>query len=164
MTHDLWLRRKLTLRAHDRQVVLIKRANEQSTHVLMKAFLWALYMPTYPEVQIEVPIGDRYKPDVVAMDTQAQQPRFWGEAGQVSTQKFRSLARRYRSTHFALARWNERLDSVVDLVSGAIAGLPRAAPFDVLIFPPDSAERFLDQQGHIRLSHADVDWQRLEAG
>ena len=43
MTQDLFLRRKWTLRAHGQQVVFVKRANGRTAHVLMKAFLWALY-------------------------------------------------------------------------------------------------------------------------
>lgn len=166
MTDDLFLRRKLTLRAHDRQIVLVKRANEHRTHVLMKAFLWALYLPLYPDLQIELGIGDRYKPDVVSLESfdQTRRPRFWGEAGQVSVQKLRSLTRRYRGTHFALARWDVRLDGLVALVSEAITGLRRAAPFDILTFPPDSAERFIDHQGHIHLRHSDIEWRRLSAG
>jgi hypothetical protein len=33
------------LRAHGEQVVFVKRANERREHVLMKAILWALYLP-----------------------------------------------------------------------------------------------------------------------
>jgi len=39
MIPDLMLRRKWTLRAHGKQVVFIKYANERSEHVLMNAFL-----------------------------------------------------------------------------------------------------------------------------
>ena len=37
----------------------------------------------------------------------------------------------------------------------------RCAPFDLLRFPPDSAERFVDDRGHIQLTHADLTWKRL---
>lgn len=43
VTSDLMLRRKWTLRAHGRQVVFVKKANESGEHVLMKALLWALH-------------------------------------------------------------------------------------------------------------------------
>ena len=86
MPHDLLLRRKWTLRSHGRQVVFIKQKNESSAHVIMKALLWALYLPAYPDLAVEVAIGDRFKPDVVQLDA-AQSPVFWGEAGQVSERK-----------------------------------------------------------------------------
>ena len=40
---DLLLRRKWTFKAHGKQVVFVKGAKEHSSHVLMKALLWALY-------------------------------------------------------------------------------------------------------------------------
>lgn len=157
---DLMLRRKWTLRAHGRQVVFIKKANEHATHVLMKAFLWALYLPDYPDMSVEVAIGDRYKPDVVALD-QAGQPRFWGESGQVGMEKLRSLARRYRSTHFALAKWDTRLEPLIATVAATLTSVPRSAPFDLLCFPSDSATRFINEQGEIQVTHADLEWRRL---
>jgi hypothetical protein len=160
MTPDLQLRRKWTLRAHGKQVVFVKKAYERSAHVLMKAFLWALYLPTYPDLVVEIRAGDRYKPDVVSLDDRGQ-PRFWGEAGHVGVDKVRSLARRYRDTHFAIAKWDTRLEPLIDIVSDALQGLERSAPFDLLRFPPDSAERFVDERGHIHVAHANLQWTRL---
>lgn len=160
MASDLLLRRKLTLRAHGRQVVLVKKSVERLEHVLMKAFLWALYLPDYPALQIEVPIGDRYKPDVVQQDALGT-PVFWGEAGKVSRDKIVSLVRRYRSTHFALAKWATRLDATEQIVRDAAARYPREAPFDLISFPPDSATRFVDSRGHLNPSLDAVRWVRI---
>lgn len=163
MTSELLLRRKWTLRAHGQQVVFVKRPIEHVHHVLMKAFLWALYLPAYPTIKVEVSIGDRYKPDVVARSPTAPQgdPRFWGEAGQVSPEKIASLGRRYRQTHFALAKWGANLYTVEQVVTTALAGIARRAPFDLLCFPTDSADRFIDDRGNITLTHADLMWKRL---
>lgn len=160
MTDELRLRRKWTFRAHGRQVVFIKKPVESTEHVVMKALLWALYLPDYPGLTVEVGIGDRYKPDVVELDAQGE-PRFWGEAGSVRTEKIRSLARRYRSTHFALAKWDTRLDPTVELVRVALDDAPRRAPFDVISFPGDSAERFIDDQGYIQIALSDLEMIRL---
>ena len=162
MSTDLLLRRKWTLRACGQQVVFVKNPNEHSHHVLMKAFLWALYLPDYTDLSVEVPIGDRYKPDVVSLDGQGQ-PRFWGEAGQVGVRKIRSLVKRYPHTHFAIAKWETRLDPVVEIVQRAISDVKRTAPFDLLAFSADSSERFIDEYGNIRLQHDDLDWVRLSA-
>lgn len=160
MTTELMLRRKYTLRAHGKQVVFVKKSNEHASHVLMKAFLWALYLPQYPNL-VEFSIGDRYKPDVVALGPEGD-PLFWGEAGQIGVDKIRSLARRYRDTHFALAKWNTRLDPVHAIVEEALAGVARRAPFDLLCFPEESAKRFIDEHGEIRVHHDDLTWVRLE--
>jgi len=160
MTKELFLRRKWTLRAHGEKVVFVKRSNERREHVLMKAFLWALYLPEYPDLVVEVPVGDRYKPDVVSMDARGE-PRFWGEAGHVSPGKVESLVRRYRATHFALAKWDTDLDPFVRWVEEAADRYGRRAPFDLLRFPPDSAKLFVDARGEIRLRRDDVESVRI---
>ena len=93
------LARKWTFRSGQRQVVFVKGKGESTRHVLMKAVLWALYLPTYPELRVEVRIGDRFKPDLVALDDEGR-PCFWGEAGAVSARKLASLFRRFRETPF----------------------------------------------------------------
>lgn len=160
MSSDLLLRRKWTFRAHGRQVVFVKRSNELASHVVMKALLWGLYLPDYPEMSVEIHVGDRYKPDVVALDGN-RRPVFWGEAGQVNLHKIRSLARRYRDTHFAIAKWDTRLDTHRSLIEKALAGLPRRAAFDVLVFPDDSVERFVTDAGQVCVGHDDLQWVRL---
>jgi hypothetical protein len=156
---ELRLRRKWTLRAHGRQVVFVKKPVESTEHVVMKALIWALYLPQHPHLTVEVAIGDRYKPDVVALDDRGE-PVFWGEAGDVSTAKIRSLARRYKRTHFALAKWDARLDPLAEIVNRALEGLNRSAPFDLLSFPADATERFIDDDGVVRVSHDDLVWVR----
>lgn len=159
MSGELHLRRKWTLRAHGRQIVLVKRPNESAEHVLMKAFLWALYLPEYPEASIEIDVGDRYRPDVIAWDLQ-RQPTFWAEAGMVSPQKIRSLARRYPDVHFAFAKWGRKLEQQAAMIQKALGDIRRRAPCDVISFPCDSAERFI-RDGQIEIQHADLEWRRL---
>ena len=160
MGSELLLRRKWTLRAHHRQVVFIKKPNEHAHHVLMKAFLWALYLPDYPDLQVETAIGDRYKPDVVALDRldPYAEPRFWGEAGQVSLEKIHSLLRRYRQTHFAIAKWATNVNPLIETITASAQSFARTAPIDLLTFPVDSAERFIDARGEIHIRHADLVW------
>ncbi|MGD8996544.1 MAG: hypothetical protein PVH80_00420 [Anaerolineae bacterium] len=125
----------------------------------MKAFIWALYLPAYPDLVVEVPVRDRYKPDLVSLDPYGK-PRFWGEAGHASPDKIRSLIRRYRDTHFALAKWDTPLDPFIDVVQDALREFARTTPFDLLRFPADSAERFV-KQGEIAIAHKDLEWVRL---
>jgi len=161
MGHERHLRRKLTLRAHGKQVVFVKRKQERIEHVWMKAFLWALYLPTYPDLRVEVSIGAKYKPDVVAMDAVRGRPRFWGEAGHVSADKIAHLVQHESHTHVALGKWATSLDPFIDMVQDAMDGGPRPAPFDLIRFPADSAERFLDAKGHVTIAHDALDGHRL---
>lgn len=162
MDNDLGLRRKWTLRACGRRMIFVKRPHEQTSHVVMKAMLWALYMPQYGKLSIETPLADRYEPDVVCLDDN-HRPRFWGEAGQVTPAKIRSLAKRYRTTHFAVAKWATRLAPHLAIVKKAAADIARSAPIDLLVFPPDAAERFIDDTGEIQVAHDDLEWVRIES-
>jgi len=89
------LRRKLTLRTHGEQIVLVKRTQERIEHVWMMAFLWTLCLPEHPTLQVEVDVGDKYKPDVVAMDRRRGRPQFWGEARAVGPDKIEHLVTHY---------------------------------------------------------------------
>lgn len=155
MTNEFQLRRKWTLRAHGQQVVFVKNPNERAIHVYMKAFLWALYLPKYPGVQVEVRVGDRYKPDVVDL-AESGKPRFWAEAGHVSPEKLTALLKRYRDTHFALGKWGANLGQQLSNIEKSVRGLRRAAPLDVIGFPTESAERFIDSNGEVSLDFSDI--------
>ena len=154
------LRRKLTFKAHGQQVVFIKKKQERRAHVLMKAFLWALYLSEYPDLSVEINVDDRYKPDVVSTDRFGA-PRFWGEAGKVSAEKIADLTQRYPRTHFAMSKWEVDLDPFANLVRKASRAANRHAPFDLIRFPADGERRFVDQKGRIHLTLDDVEWMRL---
>jgi hypothetical protein len=161
MENDLVLRRKWTVHAQGQQIVLVKKPYEKHIHVLMKAFLWALYLPQYPNLTVETAVNDRFKPDLVALDEMGK-PYFWGEAGHIPVRKIRSLIRRYRSTHFAIARWKSQLEPVIEIVNDAMAGIARQSPVDLITFQENSGERFVDQSGHIQISHEQVEWIRVQ--
>lgn len=153
--------RKRLLRAGEQKVVFARGLNESAEHVWMKAFLWALYLPMYPDLTVEIRIGDRYKPDVVQLDAEGK-PLFWGESGKVSLTKIESLTRRYRETHFAIAKWNMKLDALVETVRTARTRYRGGAPFDLLAFPADAPARFVQPDGTIQIAHTDIDWVRVE--
>ena len=155
MTTDLELRRKWTFRAHGKQMVFVKKALEGETHVLAKALLWGLFLPDYPELSVEIPIGYRYKPDLVQMDDSGT-PEFWGEAGKVGAKKIRTLIRRFRSTHLVFAKWNMNLVPLQNMVKKEMPFAHRTAPVDLISFPPDSAQRFIRADKTIQIKIKDV--------
>lgn len=152
--------RKRMLHAHGKHVVFVKGNLESAEHVLMKAFIWALYLPQYPALTVEIFIGDKYKPDVVMMDAEGR-PIFWGESGQVAEKKIESLGRRYRDTHFVIAKWNQNLVPLIAQVQNALTGLQRSAPIDLVRIPDNAPERFIDADGNVTIMHADVEWARI---
>lgn len=155
MPSPILSRRKWKLYAHDQHIVVVNGTREKFTHPLMKALLWALYMPDYPNISIELRIGDKYKPDVVAFENGAElrgsPPVFWGEAGQVGTDKIKSIARRYPDTHFAIAKWNTNLRHYSTLLEGILAGIKRNASFDLMSMPEDTLD-CIDDDGRISIT------------
>lgn len=144
-----------------RRLVLVKRAGEGMPHVLMKAFLYALYLPEHPNLELEVPIGDRFKPDLVARDAVGR-PTFWAEAGAVAPRKLQSLLRRFRETHIVLGKWNTALDPVEAMVRRAWRGVRREANVTLIRFPSALAERGIDEDGVVRVAFADCELRLLE--
>jgi hypothetical protein len=75
-----------------RRVRLWQRRGESYGHVLMKALGYAMFVGEHPGLEIELPVGLRYKPDLVAVNG-GRVPRaggrflFWGECGMVSMRK-----------------------------------------------------------------------------
>jgi len=155
MNQELWLPRKWTFRAHGKQTVFIKKAFESDSHVLLKALIWALFLPDYPNLSVEIQIGERYKPDLVQMDDRGQ-PVFWGEAGRVSQRKTQALVKRFRSTHLVFAKWDTSLAPFHKMLLKATKSIQRAAPVDLISFPGDSRERFIDRDGTIQIAFEDV--------
>src|SRR5215213_8422943 len=77
-----------------RRVRLWQRRGESYGHVLMKALGYAMFAPVYPGLGVELAVGLRYKPDLVALNEgEGGRPRagarflFWGECGMVSMRK-----------------------------------------------------------------------------
>ncbi len=155
MTENLKLRRKWTMRAHDKQVVLIKKPYESDIHVLTKALIWALFLPDYPQLAVEIKVGGRYKPDLVQFGENGE-PVFWGEAGQVSLKKTRDLVNRYRSTHLVFAKWNTKLEPFQQILEKETASTHRSAPIDLISFPADSDRRFIQEDGIIRINFQNI--------
>ena len=152
---DRFLPRKLRFHAHGRTLVELKRANEKPEHRFMMALLWALYLPQYPNLRVDIPIGKRYRPDLVELDP-AGQPLFWAEAGAVGQEKLRTLCTRHRETHLVLAKWDTTLTPVAALIERALQGIRRSAPVELIGFPAD-ATRFVDDTGNITITFADVE-------
>ncbi|MGD9036975.1 MAG: hypothetical protein PVF10_10485, partial [Syntrophobacterales bacterium] len=99
--------------------------------------------------------------DVVAVD-ELGKPQFWGEAGQITVQKIRSLLRRYRATHVAIAKWETPLKPYIEIVTEALDGLKRERPVDLINFQENSVRRFIDENGRITIEHDSLNWVRLE--
>ena len=160
MTQELKLKRKWTFRAHGAQMIFVKKSYESDIHVFSKALLWALFLPAYPDLSVEIHIGNRYKPDLVKLDGN-RKPVFWGEAGRVSQRKMQALLNRFRSTHMAFAKWNMNLEPFQKIIKKETAPIRRSAPVELISFPAESDKRFIDCNGNIGIAFKDVQMVRF---
>ncbi len=161
MNDDLRLPGKWKVSAHGKTLVLTKRPIERSLHVVIKALLWALYLPQYPSTKVEVSIGTRYKPDLVALD-EAGKPLFWGESGEVGKRKIETLCHRYRATHLVFAKWGPVHRMKASMFADIVCRTKRSAPVELLFFPEDSRERFVNEDGAISVSREEIPGFRWE--
>jgi hypothetical protein len=160
MNNDLLLSGKYTFRAHQHKLVVVKKPVESLRHVVMKALLWALYLPAYPRVRVEVPIGYKYKPDLVQIGPQG--PEFWAEAGRIGARKLAQVLKRFPQTHFAMAVWGASPAPLQHRISRRLRRTARFAPIDVIGFPADADRQYITPRGSIHIHHDDLDWQRLQ--
>ena len=159
MDSELLLGGKYTFKVGGKKQVFVKKPVEHFRHVVMKALLWALYLPAYTQLQVEVSIGHRYKPDLVALGASA--PLFWAEAGRVGNQKLKRVIHRFPRTHFAFAVWGSSLSSMAARVQRQSLGVNRLAPIDLIAFPENAALRFIGPRGTIRIHQSDLTCQRF---
>ncbi len=92
-----------------RRVRLWKREGETYRHVLLKALGYAMFVEEYPDLEIELPVGLRYKPDLVALaadgdglNQRGARFRFWGECGLVTMRKVAWLLKHGQIERLAL--------------------------------------------------------------
>mmetsp|Transcript_54531 Transcript_54531/g.90415 ORF Transcript_54531/g.90415 Transcript_54531/m.90415 type:complete len:182 (+) Transcript_54531:45-590(+) len=151
----------LIFRSRGQTARLRKTPGESVEHLLLKALLWALYLPQYPNAQCEpaaceLDVGNLYRPDVVALGATGE-PSWWGECGSVSSTKISALATKFPRTHFTVAKWaRSDLSGYAGSLRSDVGGGPRVAPFEVLSFPADSAERFVSDNGDVQIKWDDV--------
>ena len=156
---EVTLPRKLTVRAHGRKLVLAKRTWESERHVLLKALVFGLYVPWYPNLFVERSIGHRYTPDLVALDSQGD-PVFWAECGETARNKLAHLVRSFPTTHLVVANQGSSLVPLAEIVGSAVPAKGRTAPIELLNFP-DDAVRYFGQDGEIDVTFTDGEVVRL---
>jgi hypothetical protein len=158
--HPLELEGKWSLRAHGQHLVLPKRHGEKASHCWLKGFLWYLYVLEFPHLVVEKDIGHRYKPDLVAFPEDwhsypQEQPVFWAECGQVHREKLERLFRQFPQTHFVVAKWGA-CPEWVGILQKLVRPQKRRAPVELLCFPENSLEVFLDQEGGFQVTREQV--------
>ena len=83
------------------RVRLWQRTGESYGHVLMKALGYAMFVGDYPNLEIEVKVNLRYKPDLIARNG-SRDFAFWGECGANSIRKTNWILKHTRTEKLAL--------------------------------------------------------------
>jgi hypothetical protein len=104
MLHDFQLAGK--------RMRLWQRQGESYEHVLMKALGFAMFSPEYSTLEIEVKVGLRYKPDLIARNA-AGDFLFWGECGSNSLRKTSWLLKHKRTQKLVLFKIGQNQEQLI---------------------------------------------------
>ena len=132
-----------------RRVRLWQRPGETYGHVLMKALGYAMFAGEYPNLEIELAVGLRYRPDLVALavdeDGRAAPGarfKFWGECGLVTVRKVAWLLKHGRLERLVLFKIDCGVAPLVREMRDAVDERYRESGRLVLVnFVADIAER-----------------------
>ena len=133
---------------------LWQRSGESYEHILMKALGYAMFAREYPTLEIEVKVGLRYKPDLVARDA-AGDFLFWGEAGANSLRKTNWLLKHTRTKKLVLFKIGQNVNQFVEQLQTEIPAKYRPQDRLVLInFVSDIKSLTADKQ----IEKVSADW------
>jgi hypothetical protein len=145
-----------------RRVRLWQRRGESYGHVLMKALGYAMFVGLYPSLEIELPVGLRYKPDLVALnEAEDGRPRtgarfrFWGECGMVSMRKVAWLLKHGDAERLVLFKTGSSVRAYTRELRDSVEPRYRGDGRLTLVnFVPDIAERAAER----RVESVPADW------
>ncbi len=128
------------------KVRLWQRNGESYEHILMKALGYAMFADEYPTLEIEIKVGLRYKPDLVARDADGGF-LFWGEAGANSLRKTAWLLKHTRTKKLVLFKIGQNITQLIAQIRAEIPAKYRPNGRLVLInFVADIKDLTADRQ------------------
>ena len=96
---------KFTFQLHspkvDKKLILVKAETERRVHVVLKLLSYLLFYD--PRLQIDVPVGMHYRPDLVIPGDHGV-PVLWIDCGHIAKRKTESLAKKLRHTRFVIVK------------------------------------------------------------
>ncbi len=120
----------------------------------MKALGYAMFVPDYPNLKIEHPVGLRYKPDLIAQDADGRF-RFWGECGQVSLRKIAWLLKHTRVERLVIFKINTAIAPLADEIRTEVPIKYRQPNrVEIIGFLPDIIHLTIER----RINHIPPEW------
>ena len=136
------------------RVRLWQRAGESYEHVLMKALGYAMFAGEYPNLEIELKVGLRYKPDLIATGTDGSF-EFWGECGANSIRKTHWILKHTRTGKLVLFKIGQNVEQIIKQLRGEIPAKYRSGGRLILInFVSDIVNLTAGRQ----ISKVSTDW------
>ncbi len=133
---------------------LWQRPGESYEHVLMKALAYTMFSGEYPHLEIEVKVGLRYKPDLIAIGEDGDFD-FWGECGANSLRKTGWILKHTRTKKLVLFKIDINAEPFLRQLRAEIPAKYRAAGKLVLInFISDIANLTASKQ----IEKVSADW------
>jgi hypothetical protein len=132
-----------------RRVRLWQRPGESYGHVLLKALGYAMFVAEHPNLEVELRVGLRYKPDLVAFQAAAggsaapgARFAFWGECGMVTMRKVAWLLKHGQIARLVLFKIGCPVPALSKELREAVGPRQReGGRLLVVNFVPDIAER-----------------------
>ena len=123
--------------AAGRQLRLWQNLGETYEHVLMKALGYAMFVEEYPHLEVEVRVGLRYKPDLIARRPDGSFD-FWGECGINSMRKTVWILKHAGTQRLVLFKIAQNGEQLVPQLRDAVPQKYRASGrLVVVVFPSD---------------------------
>ena len=136
------------------KVRLWQRVGESYEHVLMKALGYALFVGEYPNLEIEIKVGLRYKPDLIARN-EAGEFTFWGEAGANSLRKTAWILKHTRVKTLALFKIGQNVTQLIEQMRTEIPPKYRVGDrLTLIVF----ARNIKDLTGGKQIEKVSKDW------
>lgn len=110
-----------------KRVRVWQRTGESYAHVLMKALGFAMFAEKYPNLEIEIKIGLRYKPDLIARGNSEGDFLLWGEAGANSIRKTHWILKHTRTEKLVLFKIGQSSEPLIKQLREEIPAKYRAA-------------------------------------
>ena len=105
MLHDFVLAEK--------KVKLWQRVGESYEHVLMKALGYAMFVGEFPGLEIETSVNLRYKPDLIVVNNEERNFKYWGECGANSLRKTNWILKHTRTEKLVLFKIGQNTEQLV---------------------------------------------------
>lgn len=109
----------------EKKIRLWQRSGESYEHILMKALGYAMFVGEYPNLEIEVKVGLRYKPDLIAKGENGDF-RFWGEAGANSIRKTHWILKHSRAEKLVLFKIGRNVEQLIQQLREEVPAKYRA--------------------------------------